>query len=223
LTCWQLFPVDIKVAEDQKQRYLNRKKTPSLAFEDYLYDGDHLRLKHCYSKVALAASDLVSIGSNKTFIREVRGLKWVKQPSVETTWRVELVSEGAVPGLANEPGFKAESVVEGEEEGEKTAESRGQKEKRKQWRSIKGFRLFNEKLNCYLMSHKVFRSPYSTYQEVGCIQGNRQKANTIFVIDRNVNPNRKNMPMASRPFFCFLFFSPLLPLLSPDFLLIVDL
>lgn len=190
LTCWQLFPADAKLAEEQRQRY-HKKKTPTLAFKDFVFDGDILRLKHCYSKVALATNDLSSIGSNKTFIREVRGLKWQKQPTEETIWRVEFVPEGTVPGLADEHGIKPEAPVEtGGDESVK-----GAREMSKQWHAIKGFRLHNEKLNCYLMSHKVFRAPDSTYQEVGCIQGSRQKANTIFIIDRNVNSNCK-------PCFC---------------------
>ncbi|KAG0052078.1 hypothetical protein BGZ83_003011 [Gryganskiella cystojenkinii] len=197
LTCWQVLPSDPELAVKTNQLYYDRKRNPALPFDAYLYDGDTLRLRHCYSKVALAINDLPSIGSNKTFIREVRGVKWDdKQLGVETIWRVELVPEGAVPGLADEHGVVKPSAPEKvvvEESGDREASSQENKnkkqEKGKQWHAVKGFRLFNEKLNCYLMSHKVFKSPHSTYQEVGCIQGNRQKANTIFVIDQNVNLN----------------------------------
>lgn len=42
------------------------------------------------------------------------------------------------------------------------------------------------------MSHKVYRATYSSYQEVGCIRDGREKGDTIFVVDRNVNPHRKS-------------------------------
>ncbi|GJJ68377.1 dolichyl-phosphate-mannose-protein mannosyltransferase [Entomortierella parvispora] len=195
LTCWELFPADAKLAKEQRQRYY-RKMDPAPTAEDFVYDGDILRLKHCHSRIELAINDLPSIGSNKSFIREVRGVHLQKETREETTWRVELVPEGFVPGLADQHGVKSEAAVETggdkpgasvENEDDKTA--KGARDMSKQWHAIKGFRLFNEKLNCYLMSHKVFRSPFSTYQEVGCVQGNRQKANTIFIIDRNVNSN----------------------------------
>lgn len=187
---------------------------PEIEFDGYIYDGDEIRLRHCYSKIALATNDIESLGSNKTYLREVRGVKWLKQPTEETVWRLELVAEGMVPGLADDHGVhppasaatntgtiprKAERELK-----EKSAESDNEipvgpdgkptplpRDHSKQWHSIKGFRLYNEKQKCYLQSHKVFRAPYSTYQEVGCIQGARQKANTIFIIDQNVNPHCK--------------------------------
>ncbi|KAI8599916.1 Dolichyl-phosphate-mannose-protein mannosyltransferase-domain-containing protein, partial [Dissophora ornata] len=145
LTCWQIYPADPHLH-------------PSIEFDGFVYDGDQIRLRHCYSKVALSTNDIESLGSNKTFLREVSGAKWSKHPTEEAIWRVEL---------------------QGQEQ--------RKKDKSKQWHSIKGFRLWNEKRQCYLQSHKVFRAPYSTYQEVGCIQGGRQKANTIFIVDQNVN------------------------------------
>ncbi|KAF9355537.1 hypothetical protein BGX34_010416 [Mortierella sp. NVP85] len=62
-------------------------------------DTTEIRLHHCYSKVALATNDKVSLGSNMTFLREVRGMKWSKQPVEEAIWTVELV-----PGLADHYG-----------------------------------------------------------------------------------------------------------------------
>lgn len=172
-----------------------------MEFEGYIYDGDHIRLRHCYSKVALSTNDLASVGSNKTFIREVRGIKWLKNPTKDTIWKLELVTEGLVPGLADDYGIRPDSGVKGkkvssEDHEPKSSELKEEpivptRDQNKQWHSIKGFRLFNEELNCYLQSHKVFRSPYSTYQEVGCIQGGRQKANTIFIVDQNVNSHCK--------------------------------
>ncbi|KAG0273522.1 hypothetical protein BGZ95_010675 [Linnemannia exigua] len=186
LTCWQVHPSDTTARDRQTKNYIDREKNPnSVAFDGYIYDGDLVRLKHCYTKVALSVHSLESVGSNKSFIKEVRGVQWGKElPSVqeqETIWRVELVPEGTVPGLVT--AAAKQSVTGGSEDAE------GKKEQREQWHSIKGFRLFNEKQSCYLMSHKVFRATYSSYQEVGCIQDNRQKGDTIFVVDRNINPH----------------------------------
>ncbi|KAF9086124.1 hypothetical protein BGX23_009123 [Mortierella sp. AD031] len=178
LTCWQVHPVDPAVKDLQQQNYIDREKNPSsVPFEGYIYDGDLVRLKHCYTKVALSAFNLESIGFNKSFIREVRGIPWKRESSEETTWRIELVPEGSVPGLVTKQRQPA------------TLKSEEKDASREQWHSIKGFRLFNEQWNCYLMSHKIYRATYSSYQEVGCIQENRQKANTIFVVDRNANPH----------------------------------
>ncbi|KAF9395803.1 hypothetical protein CPC16_006840 [Podila verticillata] len=197
LTCWLVFPADPLLREQHAIKKEARKEDPTLEFEGYIYDGDHIRLRHCYSKVALATNDLASVGSNKTFIREVRGIKWLKNPTQDTVWKLELVAEGLIPGLADDYGIRPDSGVKDkkgsdEDHGLKSSELKEEpivptRDQNKQWHSIKGFRLFNEELNCYLQSHKVFRSPYSTYQEVGCIQGGRQKANTIFIVDQNVN------------------------------------
>ncbi|KAF8945614.1 hypothetical protein BGZ47_002327 [Haplosporangium gracile] len=178
LTCWQVEPADLTTKDRQSQNYIDRSKDPTSnsipAFKGYIYDGDLIRLKHCYTKVALSAHTLESIGSNKSFIQEVRGVTWTREPSQETTWRVELVPEGAIPGLrgrtAKQPAKDGVEVKE-------------------KWHSIKGFRLFNEQRGCYLMSHKVYRATYSSYQEVGCIRDGRQKGDTIFVVDRNINPH----------------------------------
>ncbi|KAG0212290.1 hypothetical protein BGX33_003736 [Mortierella sp. NVP41] len=178
LTCWQVHPADPAVKDLQQQNYIDREKNPSsVPFEGYIYDGDLVGLKHCYTKVALSAFNLESIGFNKSFIREVRGIPWKRESSEETTWRIELVPEGSVPGLVTKQRQPA------------TLKSEEKDASREQWHSIKGFRLFNEQWNCYLMSHKIYRATYSSYQEVGCIQENRQKANTIFVVDRNANPH----------------------------------
>ncbi|KAG0291500.1 hypothetical protein BGZ98_002989, partial [Dissophora globulifera] len=211
LTCWQIYPADPKLRQQHRQHKKDRKLDPSIEFDGYVYDGDMIRLRHCYSKVALSTNDIESVGSNKTFLREVRGIKWLKQPTEESIWRVELVLEGIVPGLADHYGkmskdagevpatvknredapkvvereMKDDAALKQEEGQEKTVK----KDRSKQWHSIKGFRLWNEKQQCYLQSHKVFRASYSTYQEVGCIQGGRQKSNTIFIIDQNVNPH----------------------------------
>ncbi|KAG0330772.1 hypothetical protein BG000_011467 [Podila horticola] len=197
LTCWQVFPADPLLKEQHAIKKKARKEDPTVEFEGYIYDGDHVRLRHCYSKVGLATNDIASVGSNKTFIREVRGVKWLKSPTLDTVWKLELVTEGLVPGLADDYGIKPYSGVKDrkahdDDHGPKTSGLEEEpvertRDQNKQWHSIKGFRLFNEQLNCYLQSHKVFRSPYSTYQEVGCIQGGRQKANTIFIVDQNVN------------------------------------
>lgn len=177
LTCWQVEPSDLATKDRQSQNYIDRAKNPSSntpPFEGYIYDNDLVRLKHCYTKVALSAHPLESIGSNKSFIQEVRGIPWTREPSAETTWRMELVPEGAVPGLwmriAKQSKVKDVKVKE-------------------KWHSIKAFRLWNEQRQCYLMSHRVYRAPYSSYQEVGCIRDGRQKGDTLFVIDRNVNPH----------------------------------
>ncbi|OAQ29175.1 glycosyltransferase family 39 protein, partial [Linnemannia elongata AG-77] len=166
LTCWQIFPADPKLRQRHNRHKQDRKVNPEIEFDGYIYDGDEIRLRHCYSKIALATNDIESLGSNKTYLREVRGIKWLKQPTEETIWRLELIPAG--------PDGKPTPLP---------------RDHSKQWHSIKGFRLYNEKQKCYLQSHKVFRAPYSTYQEVGCIQGARQKANTIFIIDQNVNPH----------------------------------
>ncbi|KAG9064233.1 hypothetical protein KI688_003421 [Linnemannia hyalina] len=176
LTCWQVEPSDLATKERQSQNYIDRAKNAKSdnlpPFEGYIYDGNLIRLKHCYTKVALSAHTVESIGSNKSHIQEVRGIPWTREPSQETIWRVELVPDGAVPGLwtrtAKQP-LKAGEVV------------------KERWHSIKGFRLWNEQRSCYLMSHKVYRTTYSSYQEVGCIRDGRQKGDTIFVVDRNVN------------------------------------
>ncbi|KAG0349222.1 hypothetical protein BG005_011094 [Podila minutissima] len=197
LTCWQVFPADPQLKEQHAIKKQARREDPTVEFEGYIYDGDHVRLRHCYTKVALATNDLTSVGSNKTFIREVRGIKWLKNPTLDTIWKLELVTEGLIPGLADDYGIRPDSGVKdrkanGDDHGPKSLGLEEEPVKRtrdqnKQWHSIKGFRLFNELLDCHLQSQKVFRSPYSTYQEVGCIQGGRQKANTIFIIDQNVN------------------------------------
>lgn len=208
LTCWKVYPADPKIRQKFNQHKQALKINPQLDFEGYVYDGDQIRLRHCYSKVALATNDKASLGSNKTFLREVRGMKWSKQPVEEAIWTVELVPEGLVPGLADHYGnmkknnqpLPAEAptsdrfhkkAMERELKDKPSGEAGGQDENKrdrsKQWHSIKGFRLWNEKQQCYLQSHKVFRSPYSTYQEVACVQGGRQKANTIFIVDQNVN------------------------------------
>ncbi|KAF8949409.1 hypothetical protein BGZ47_003821 [Haplosporangium gracile] len=214
LTCWQIYPADPKLRQRHNRQKQDRKENPKIEFDGYIYDGDEIRLRHCYSRVALAANDIESLQSNKTYLREVRGIKWLRQPTEETVWRLELVSEGMVPGLADDHGVQSPaSVTAGTssattlrmaERGlkDRSAESDAEtpvgpngkhtplrRDQSKQWHSIKGFRLFNEKQQCYLQSHKVFRGSYSTYQEVGCIQGARQKANTIFIIDQNVNPH----------------------------------
>ncbi|KAG0282398.1 hypothetical protein BGZ96_000525, partial [Linnemannia gamsii] len=160
LTCWQVEPSDLATKDRQSQNYIERAKNPSSntpTFEGYIYDNDLVRLKHCYTKVALSAHPLVSIGSNKSFIQEVRGISWTREPSAETTWRIELVPDGAVPGLWTRTAKQAK--VEGVEV-------------KKRWHSI-----------------KAFRAPYSSYQEVGCIRDGRQKGDTLFVVDRNVNPH----------------------------------
>jgi dolichyl-phosphate-mannose-protein mannosyltransferase len=179
MTCWQVEPSDLATKDRQSQNYIDRAKKPSSntpSFKGYIYDNDLVRLKHCYTKVALSTHSLESIGSNKSFIQEVRGIPWTREPSADTTWRVELAPDSAIPGLwartAKQP------KVEGVEVKEK-------------WHSIKAFRLWNEQRQCYLMSHKVYRAPYSSYQEVGCITDGRQKGDTLFVVDRNVNPHRK--------------------------------
>ncbi|KAF9206587.1 hypothetical protein BGZ59_011602, partial [Podila verticillata] len=186
LTCWYVFTPDNAIQEQYLKNREDRKANPAVAFNGYVFDGDMVRLRHCYSKVALAAHNMESIGSNKSFIREMRGIKWDQEaPAPESIWRVELVPDGLVPGLAD--GHQSSDVSQ---EGEPIEKVGGRNtHPSKQWHSIKGFRLYNEHLNCYLHSHKVFRAPYSTYQEVGCIQGDRQKTNTYFVIDKNVNPH----------------------------------
>ena len=214
LTCWHIYPADPSLREQHVQHKYDRKYDPSIQFEGYIYDGDEIRLRHCYSKIALATHDIESVGSNKTFLREVRGIKWSKKPVEETVWRLELVPEGSVPGLADYYGLEGKSfsaakdvsspkVVAREMRDASVADSKDSKsgatagatlsprDENKQWHSIKGFRLWNEKQKCYLQSSKVFRAPHSTYQEVGCIQGGRQKANTIFIVDENINPHRK--------------------------------
>ncbi|KAF9419991.1 hypothetical protein BGZ94_009254 [Podila epigama] len=186
LTCWQVLTPEDSIREQYQKNREDRKRETSVLFNGYVYDQDKIRLRHCYTKVALAVHDAASIGSNKSYIREVRGVKWTREPSVETVWRVELVEDGLVPGLAD--GHRADGNADQPNTATEGTTGRNTHES-KQWHSIKGFRLYNEKLNCYLQSHKVFRSPYSTYQEVGCIQGDRQKSNTIFVVDQNVNPH----------------------------------
>ncbi|KAG0339523.1 hypothetical protein BG004_006776 [Podila humilis] len=188
LTCWQIFSPDEAVRRQYQQNLMDRKSSPTLDFTGYIYDGDKIRLRHCYSKVALATHDLESIGSNKSFIREIRGVKWEQDALPDEIWTVELVPDGLVPGLAD--GHQASYQDSFKDHEEKTRRPGGRSShSSKQWHSIKGFRLFNDNLNCYLQSHKVFRSQYSSYQEVGCIQGDRQKSNTYFIVDRNENPH----------------------------------
>ncbi|KAF9285101.1 hypothetical protein BGZ68_004150 [Mortierella alpina] len=209
LTCWQIYPSDPALRISHARQKISRKENPALEFDGFIYDGDQIRLRHCYSKVALATNNIESVGSNKTFLREVMGAKWNKQPTEETIWKLELVPEGMVPGLADYYGVQMQQAKEAktamgkkdqapralEREmkdgtapaGDNDATARQRKDKSKQWHSIKGFRLWNEKQQCYLQSHKVFRTPYSTYQEVACVQGGRQKPNTIFIVDQNVN------------------------------------
>ncbi|KAF9420475.1 hypothetical protein BGZ94_009106 [Podila epigama] len=214
LTCWQVFPADLALKEQYAIHKQKFKEDPSIEFEGYIYHDDEVRLRHCYSKVALSAHENISVGSNKTFIREVQGVKWLKKPTEDTVWRLELVPEGLIPGLADNYGVKpkpadssetskAKKVGDEDDHGPKkpsiadadagaeTSENAPKRERdqNKQWHAIKGFRLYNKKLDCYLQSSKVFRSPFSTYQEVGCIQGDRQKANTIFIVDQNINPH----------------------------------
>lgn len=78
LACWQVEPSDLATKERQSQNYIYRAKNPKSdnlpPFEGYIYDGDLIRLKHCYTKVALSAHTLESIGSNKSHIQEVRGI-----------------------------------------------------------------------------------------------------------------------------------------------------
>ncbi|KAG0358246.1 hypothetical protein BGZ54_010508 [Gamsiella multidivaricata] len=210
LTCWQVHPADLLLRQERVQLNQDNSKVSFVEFDGYVYDGDQIRLRHCYSKVALSTNDIESVGSNKTYLREVRGIQWVNQPTEETIWRVELVPEGLVPGLADHYGkMNKNTPVVGEtkrkderpkilgremkESSSNSAAGQGQgagtkRDQRKQWHSIKGFRLWNEKQHCYLQSHKVFRAPYSAYQEVACVQGSRQKANTIFIVDQNANP-----------------------------------
>ncbi|KAG0208726.1 hypothetical protein BGX28_000424, partial [Mortierella sp. GBA30] len=215
LTCWQIYPADPALRMNHVRHKLNRKENPAIEFDGFIYDGDEIRLRHCYSKVALSTNSLESIGSNKTFLKEIMGTRWLKQPTEESIWKLELVPEGSVPGLADYHGIqmqKQKNVKDNrKEQGPKTVErelrdrpvpapTSGEEKEgvvapsrrrvmSKQWHSIKGFRLWNEKQQCYLQSHKVFRAPYSTYQEVACVQGGRQKANTIFIVDQNVNPH----------------------------------
>ncbi|KAF9098564.1 hypothetical protein BGX23_005867 [Mortierella sp. AD031] len=219
LTCWQIYPADPQLRQRHARQKQERRENPAIEFDGYIYEGDEIRLRHCYSKVALATNDIESVGSNKTYLREVRAVRWLKQPTEETVWRVELVAEGMVPRLADghgaTPATGAKEAAGGPKlvqremkdeplvttEGDSAAAATGADSKdakmaarppgdqSKQWHSIKGFRLWNEKQQCYLQSHKVFQAPHSTYQEVGCIQGGCQKANTIFIIDQNVNPH----------------------------------
>ncbi|KAF9085857.1 hypothetical protein BGX27_003317, partial [Mortierella sp. AM989] len=190
LTCWQIYPADPQLRQQHVQHKQDRKEDPTIEFDGYVYDGDKIRLRHCYSKVALATNDIESVGSNKTFLREIRGVKWAKQPTEETVWRVDLVTDGSVPGLADYNGpVNKDGTGPGKNKDGSDSDAENAKDSSKQWHSIKGFRLWNEKLQCYLQSHKVFRAPYSTYQEVTCVQGGRQKSNTIFIIDQNVNPH----------------------------------
>ncbi|KAF9207769.1 Protein O-mannosyl-transferase 1 [Haplosporangium sp. Z 27] len=189
LTCWQAHASDPVVKEEQAEKYIAREKDSTLPFDGYIHDGDSIRLKHCYSKVALSVKNLTSIGSKKPYIREVRGIHWPRDTTPETTWRVDLVPQGSIPGLANDYGLNLNTLSRGKTLKEGNSGVSDIKDTRKRWHSIKGFRLYNEQLDCYLMSHKVFRSSDSSYQEVGCIQGGRQKASTIFVVDQNVNPH----------------------------------
>ncbi|KAF8955182.1 hypothetical protein BGZ46_002710 [Entomortierella lignicola] len=191
LTCWQIYPADPLLRQKHVQNKQERKEDPSVEFDGYVYDGDNIRLRHCYSKVALATNEIESVGSNKTFLKEIRGIRWTKQPAEETVWRVELIAEGLVPGLADYygPVNKDGTGPVGKSKDGSSDDAQTVKDPVKQWHSIKGFRLWNEKQQCYLQSHKAFRSAYSTYQEVACVQGARQKSNTIFIIDQNVNPH----------------------------------
>ncbi|GJJ77085.1 dolichyl-phosphate-mannose-protein mannosyltransferase [Entomortierella parvispora] len=229
LTCWHIYPADPSLKEQHAQHKFERKYDPSIQFQGYIYDGDEIRLRHCYTKVALATNDIESVGSNKTFLKEVRGIKWSKKPTKETVWRLELVPEGSVPGLADYHGLEGKSfsaakggsspkVIEREmrdpvvnSKDEKSGATLPARDENKQWHSIKGFRLYNEKQKCYLQSSKVFRAPYSTYQEVGCIQGGRQKANTIFIVDENINPHlpKRATSLSYRPLTFFQKFKEL--------------
>ncbi|KAG0306485.1 hypothetical protein BGZ98_002261, partial [Dissophora globulifera] len=194
LTCWQVHAADPVVDDIQMDTYIAREKNPTLPFEGYIHDGDSVRLKHCHSQVALSVNNLESIGSNKSYILEMRGIQWHREPVAETIWRVELAPQGAIPGLAEDYGLSLNSPESNDLNQDSNAApnnstlTSASMDVTKRWHSIKGFRLYNEKLGCYLMSHKVFRAPYSSYQEVGCIQGTRQKSNTIFIVDQNVNP-----------------------------------
>ncbi|KAF9954767.1 hypothetical protein BGZ72_004313 [Mortierella alpina] len=168
--------IDTTTRDIQSQKYIDREKNRSIPFDGYIYDGDSIQLQHCHSKVALAVHDLPSIASNKPSLREVRGVQWSKDIVPQTVWKLEIVPPGVIPGLVEGHVLSGMDITK---DGDPS----------KQWHSINGFRLFNEKLNCYLLSHKVFRAPLSSYQEVGCVQGNRQTANTVFIVDRNVNPH----------------------------------
>ncbi|KAF8930065.1 hypothetical protein BGZ58_008501 [Dissophora ornata] len=211
LTCWQVHAADPIVEKEQAQKYFAREKMPSLPFEGYIYDGDTIRLRHCHSKVVLSVENLESIGSNKSYIRETRGVQWSEDSTAETTWRVELVPQGTLPGLDDYYGLKLDSpsvngaIKEDPAKVGKNSATADSKDPSKRWHSIEGFRLYNEKLDCYLLSHKVFRARYSSHQEVGCIQGNRQKSDTLFVVDQNMNPHLpKSSPSLSYqplPFF----------------------
>ncbi|KAF9972987.1 hypothetical protein BGZ73_003837 [Actinomortierella ambigua] len=204
LTCWQVLPSDpVVIRKHEAYERERRLSSPVLpAFDRLVYHGDEIRLRHCYTKVVMATNDLISIGSNKTFIKEVRGVGWSKEPLEETTWRVELVSDGVIPGLPESSKIMGDREMDGKDKatgsdgqgGESKLSNQDQEKPRsamrdetQPWHAIKGFRLWNEKHQCYLQSHKVFRSLYSMYQEVGCIQGGRQKANTIFIVDQNIN------------------------------------
>ncbi|KAF9345718.1 hypothetical protein BGX26_002809 [Mortierella sp. AD094] len=112
LTCWQVHAADPVVKEEQAQKYIAREKDRSLLFDGYIHDGDSIRLKHCYTKMALSINNLISTGSNKPHIREMRGINWPKNPTPDTVWRVELVPQGSVPGLADDYGLKLDSFSE---------------------------------------------------------------------------------------------------------------
>ncbi|KAG0351801.1 hypothetical protein BGZ54_003097 [Gamsiella multidivaricata] len=207
LTCWQVHAGNPAVKKDQILKYLAHEKDPSLPFDGYIYDGDAIQLKNCHSKVALSVKDLVSVGSNKPYIREMRGIQWSKEATLETVWRVELVPQGTVSGLADNYGLQLSSSFgqDGASAEGMDDTKEGNRNPSKRWHSTKGFRLFNEKLSCYMVSHKVFRAPYTSYQEVGCIQDNREKANTIFIVDQNENTHLpKSTPSLSyRPLSSF--------------------
>ncbi|KAG0240358.1 hypothetical protein BGX31_002030 [Mortierella sp. GBA43] len=186
-TCWQVHAPDPDQGAVQEQKYLAREKNPSLVFDGFIDDGDLIRLKHCQSNVALSVRNLDSIGSNQSYIKELRGIQWTDTSTPETVWKVELAPQGTVPGLADDYGLELNTQSE-EDHGADNSDG-VTKDLGRKWHSISGFRLYNEKLDCYLMSHKVFRAPWSSYQEVGCIQGAQQQGKTIFIVDQNVNPH----------------------------------
>ncbi|KAF9584044.1 hypothetical protein BGW38_007767 [Lunasporangiospora selenospora] len=181
-TCWTVLPRPLSNSQSSS--------TYNDMFQGYVYDGDIIHLQQCFSTLSLVVHDQESAGSNKSFIREVRGAQMQDMSLPSAAWKVELVPDGLVPGLASHQAFKEtdQETDQQKPSGGATTQDGPRKDPTKQWHSIKGFRLYNEQQKCYLMSHKVMRSAHSTHQEVGCIQGNKQMADTIFVVDRNFNP-----------------------------------
>jgi hypothetical protein len=104
LTCWQVLAAGSMAKELHEQKYSAREKNPSLPFEEYVCGDDTIRLRRCHSNVALSVKTVISIGSNHSNIKEMRGIQWTEIPTPETVWKVELVAQGAVPGLADDYG-----------------------------------------------------------------------------------------------------------------------